>query len=425
MSDPVVVVGAGLAGLACARALVARGMPVVVFEAGDGVGGRVRTDVVDGFQLDRGFQVLFTAYPEVQHHLDVATLAPGRFLPGARVVLDGVGWDVGDPLREPLTALRGALAPIGGLDDKARVLLLRRDVTRGTIDALWRRPSTTTLERLRGVGFSERMIDRFFRPFLGGIFLSRDLDTSSRVFDFVFRMLSVGDTVLPARGIGALPTALAASLPAGTVRLGARVARVHAKGVVLPDGTKQAARAVVVATDGDAAADLVGGALTKPPWRGVTTLYFAAARSPFPARRLVLFADDDLLSSACAPSDVAPGYAPPGQALLSVTVQGVPAVDDVELVATVRSRLGRHLGPAAARDVDGWRWLRTYRIPHAQPLQPPALLEVAERPVRLDGGIFVAGDHRDHASIHGALSSGRRAAAAVLDALGEVRSAAA
>jgi phytoene dehydrogenase-like protein len=414
VSDPVVVVGAGLAGLSCARALVDARVPVRVLEAGDGVGGRVRTDRVDGFLVDRGFQVLFTAYPEVQRQIDLAALGLRAFLPGAQVRVDGGAFDVSDPLREPLASLRGVTAPIGSLADKLRILTLRRDVLRGDVDDLWRRPQTTTLRRLQDAGFSPRMIDTFFRPFLGGIFLGRDLETSSRLFDFVFRMLSVGDTVLPREGMGALPAQLASRLPRDVVTLRTPVQTVRGDGVVLADGTAVKARAVVVATDGAAAARLLGGALPAPAWRGVTTVSYAALRSPLPARRLVINADDGVINTLCAPSDVQPSYAPAGQVLLSVTTLGVPADDDAGLDARVKQELRGWYGA----EVERWRLLRVHRIAHAQPAQPPAVLDAPERPVRLDDGVFVAGDHRDHASIHGALRSGHRAAAAVLQQLG-------
>jgi phytoene dehydrogenase-like protein len=414
VTDPVVVVGAGLAGLSCARVLSERGVDVRVLEASDGPGGRVRSDHVDGFVLDRGFQVLFTAYPEVQRQIDIAALRPGAFLPGARVVVDGKGHDVTDPLRDPLAALPGVLSPVGSLADKLRVLRLRHDVTRVSLEALWQRPSTTTLERLRAFGFSSTMIDRFFRPFLGGIFLDRELSTSSRLFDFYFRMLSQGDTVLPRDGMGALSAQLASRLPADVLTLNTPVARVGADHVVLQDQTRVAARAVVVATDGPAAARLLDGAVPAPASRGVTTLYFSAARSPFSPRRLVLCADGGLVNSLCAPSDVCPSYAPAGKTLMSVTVLGLPDASDDDLQDAVRTQLREIVGDEVTR----WRHLRTYRIAHAQPAQPPEAMDPVERPGRLENGVFVAGDHRDHASIHGALSSGRRVAEAVLAVVG-------
>jgi phytoene dehydrogenase-like protein len=416
MTSPVVVVGAGLAGLSCARLLVEQGVSVVLFEASDGVGGRVRTDRHEGFLLDRGFQVLATAYPEVQVQIDLAALGVRPFLPGAQVRIDGGGFDVSDPFREPLGALRGVTAPIGSLLDKVRVLALRHDVCRVDVAELWRRPQTTTLERLRAAGFSERMIDTFFRPFLGGIFLDPTLETSSRLFDFVFAMLSTGDTVLPREGMGALPLQLASRLPPGVLRLQTPVAAVNASGVVLGDGTKIAARAVVVATDAEATARLLPDEVATTAWRGCTTVSYAAQASPLPRRRLVINAEGGLINTLCALSDVQPGYAPSGMALIAVTALGVIDVDDATLDTQLKSELRAWYG----REVDGWRALRVDRIARAQPVQVPSTLQVVERPVHLPSGVYVAGDHRDHASIHGALRSGRRAAHAVLAGLGVV-----
>ncbi len=413
---PVVVVGAGLAGLSCAKILRAAGVDVRVVEAQDGVGGRVRTDVEQGFLIDRGFQVLFTAYPEVQAQLDLEALQLRSFLPGAQVLVDGGAYDVSDPFREPLSALSGLLAPIGTVADKLRVLRLRADVVGADEDAIWRRENTSTLQRLQDAGFSRRMIDTFFRPFFGGIFLGRDLEPSRRVFDFLYRMLSMGDTVLPRQGMGAIAAQLASSLPAGAVHLGAPVSTVSARTVTMADGIRVDASAVVVATDGSAAARLTGGAVADVAWRGVTTLSFAAERSPLPTRRLVLNAADGVINTMCTLSDVQPSYAPPGQALISVTSLQTAAdngPDDAELVAAVRRELRGFYG----KETEAWRLLRISRVPQAQPRLSTSTMNEPERPVRLDSGVFVCGDHRDHPSIHGAMRSGRRAAEAVLAAL--------
>ena len=406
---PVVVVGAGLAGLACARALAAAGRRVRLLERGDGPGGRVRTDVVDGFRLDRGFQVLLTAYPEARIQLDYVALDLRRFYPGALVRAEGRFHRVADPFRQPLDALRSLGNPVGSLRDKLRVLSLRSRALEGTLAQLWRRPATTALQELVRQGFSPRMIERFFRPFLGGIFLSRDLDTSSRMLDFVMRMMAEGDTAVPARGMGAISEQLAATLPAGTLRLGAEVTAVAPDGVTLAGGERLPAAAVVVATGGDVAARLLGLPAPPPP-RSTATLWFAASASPVGAPILVLDGEGDgPVNNLAVLSDVAPAYAPPGQALVAASVPGMPAADDAELERQVRAQLVRWYGPAAT-----WRLLRVDRIRWAQPAQSPADLEPVAKPARLAPGLFIAGDHRDTASIHGALASGRRAAEAAL-----------
>lgn len=413
--ERVAIVGAGLAGLACARRFGEAGVPFVVLEASDGVGGRVRTDEVEGFLLDRGFQVFLAAYPEARRVLDVAALDLKAFYPGALVHTRGRFHRAADPWRHPLDAVGALFSPLGTFSDKAHLAALRHRVTAGSWDELAARPETTTLEALRRAHLSSTMIDRFFRPFLGGVLAGRELSTSSRLFDFVFRAFAVGDACLPARGMGAIPAQLRAALPGDAVRLGARVEAIDDTSVRLSGGEVVAARAVVVAAEAPAAARLTG---LEPPaaGRGLTCLYFAAEKAPVEEPALLLDGDGTgPANNVAVPSAVARGYAPPGAALVSVTVLGVPAQGDAALESAVREQMARWLGPTARR----WRHLRTYRIPFAQPEQAPPALTPWRRPVRVRPGLYVCGDHRDNASIDGALASGRRAAEAVLEDLGE------
>src|SRR4029450_9831904 len=200
----VYVVGAGLAGLRCARRLHEKGVAATVLEASDGVGGRVRTDRVEDFLLDRGFQVLLTAYPEASQALDYRELELHPFYPGAMVRTGDKLVTVADPFRRRWDGLRTALAPVGGLGDKLKVAKLRKRVTAGALEELLARSETTPREPLAADGFSEEMVDRFFRPLFGGVLLDRELGTSSRMFEFVYRMLALGDVSLPARGMGAI-----------------------------------------------------------------------------------------------------------------------------------------------------------------------------------------------------------------------------
>lgn len=404
----VVVVGAGLSGLCCARELHAAGLDVLVLERSDVPGGRVRTDVVDGFQLDRGFQVLLTAYPEARRVLDYERLGLRAFESGALIRRDGGFARLADPRRHPLKALEGLRAP-GGLLDKLRVVRLRGRLARHSLNELLTAPQVTTAEALRREGFSGAFVDAFFRPFLGGIFLDPSLETSSRLFAFVFKLFSEGEAALPAAGMQAIPRQLAEGLPEGTIRYGATVESADPGEVVLAGGERLKARSVVVAADGPEAARLTG-ALEAPAPRAVTTLHYAAERSPVGEPLLVLNGEGrGPINDLCVPSDVAPSYAPPGAALVSATVLGIPALTDGQLDTAVREQLSGWFGA----QVRGWRLLRVLRIPFALPAQPPAAVSPVERPARLQDGLFVCGDHRGTASIQGAMVSGRRAAAAV------------
>lgn len=409
MTPDVLIIGAGLAGLCCARRLQQDGVRFLILESSDGVGGRIRTDTVDGFRLDRGFQVFLTSYPEAAQHLDYEALRLKAFLPGALVRYRGSFHELADPWRRPTAIFPSIFSPIGSLADKLRVARLRFRVLKGSMEDRFRDPETTTLKALENSGFSQSMIDRFFRPFLGGIFLNSELMTSSRMFQFVFRMFSLGQASLPEEGMEAIPRQLAAGLPPDTLRFGAKVIEAWSNGVRLESGEELHARKVVVATDGPAAAKLLDET-NAVSGQGVTCLYFNAPKPPIDRPILVLNGDGHgPINNLCVPTVVTPAYGPIGSSLVSVTVLGTPT-DAAGLQKEVLAQLGDWFGP----QTQGWRHLRTYRIPYALPRQFPPALTLMERPIRTPAGIYVCGDHRDNASINGAMVSGRRAAESLL-----------
>jgi phytoene dehydrogenase-like protein len=423
MSQPLdcVIVGAGLAGLACAGELVRRGRRVAVFEAADRVGGRVATDTVDGFRIDRGFQVYNDAYPEGRRQLDLDALALGRFEPGALIASGGRLLRVSDPWRRPLAAVGSLLSGAVGVGDALRTARLRGDAIRGVragaIDpeAAPRDRERTTREELAARGFSEAFIARFFVPFFGGVFLERSLDTAAAVFLFDFAMFSLGRACLPAGGMDAMPRQLAARLPEGSVRLGTRVRGVEPGRVSLDDGGILAARDVIVATDGPAAGRILPeglrGGLDGRPWKGTRLVAFAADRSPLAARTLVVSADPEgPIDNLTVPSDVATGYAPPGRSLVTVSVRSGFATGDV--VDAVKRQAAGWCGG----QVEGWRYLATVDVPRALPEESPAARRARSIGPRLAAGLWICGDHCAAASLNGALGSGRRCAEAVFAA---------
>lgn len=402
--------GGGLSGLACALRLQTAGALPVVLEVGDETGGRVRTDRQEGFLLDRGFQVFLDAYPEAGVLLDKGALELRPFRPGALVFHEGRLIRVMDVFREPRHWLTSALAPIGSIADKIRVALLKWRISRRGLVEIAEEEDMKTERYLQRAGFSRSLIDGFFRPFYGGIFLESELRTSSRMFEFTFKMFSQGNATLPALGMGEIPRQLAARFPEGTIRLGEKVVRVRADGVVLASGEELTGDAVVVATDGSSAAQLVPGMeMIEPTWRSVTCLYFDAPVSPLQEAIIVLNGSrSGLVNNVCVPSDVASGYAPAGRSLISITVLGTPELDDLEerVLAELESWFGMQ--------VRQWRHLRTDRIARALPEQAPNTGMVGPG-FQECGGIYVCGDHQWSASIEGAIISGLRTADAILD----------
>lgn len=408
-SPDVLIVGAGLAGLGAARRLQDAGVSFQILEASDAVGGRVRTDEVEGFLLDRGFQVLLTAYPEARNALDYAALDLKPFQSGAFSWFAGRMNRLVDPWRNPGGWREALRSDFGTLGDKIRIARLRSRLRSYSIEELFLRPDRSAKDALQSFGFSQSFIHRFFRPFLGGILLDSELKSSSRMFEFVFKMLSEGEAAVPARGMGAIPAQIAARLPGDSIRFGAHVDGLHENEITLTGGETMRARAIVVATDGPAAAHLVGEA--EPLSRSVSCFYFSAEESPVPHPMLVLNGDGaGPVNNFTVLTEVAPSYAPQGKSLISVSVLGIQDLTDAQLGGFIIAQMKNWFGIVAR----SWRFLRSYRIQHAQPQQFPGALEPPQRPVRIRPGVYLCGDHRDNASINGALASGRRTAEAVL-----------
>ncbi len=415
------VVGAGLAGLACARELVRAGRRVTVVEAADRVGGRVATDTIEGFRIDRGFQVYNDAYPDGRRQLDLAALCLGSFEPGALIADGSKLRRVSDPWRRPLAAVGSLLDGSVGIADGLRTARLRSDAIRMLRtaavdpDAAPIAKERTTREELLARGFSEGFIRRFFVPFFGGVFLERSLDTSAAVFLFDFAMFSLGRACLPAGGMDAIPRQLAAGLPQGVVRLATPVRSVEPGQVTLGDGAALTARDVVVAVDGGSAAVLLpaglGRGLAERRWKNTRLVAFAADRSPLLSRTLVVSAESaGPIDNLTVPSDVAAGYAPPSRSLVTASVRGDWSGRD--LVDAVKRQATTWFGTA----VEGWMHLATVEVPRALPDESPtARLRRITGP-RLAEGLWICGDHCGTASINGGLASGRRCAETILRA---------
>ncbi len=395
----VIIVGAGLAGLSCALRVQRQGLRPLLIEAADRVGGRIATDVRDGFLLDRGFQVLQTWYPAARLLLDYDGLDLRPFYPGALVRIGDDFHRVSDIWRRPAQLSEMLVSPVGTLADKLRLLRLRHRALQGDLAALYARPEQPTPALLRELGFSERIQARFFRPFFAGVFFEPGLEVSSRAFEFVFRAFALGDTALPARGMEQIPLQLASRLTPASLRLGQRVERLEDDGVRLADGTRLRARATVLATDGTAAAQLLGR--EPSPTRGTTCFYFAAPEAPFDGPYLVLNATGKgPINSLLCPSNLTPHYAPADEALVCVNIFGTRHNPDA-LETAVRRQLQDWYGT----HVNVWRRLAVYRLPQALPAQSADVAAPAG-PMRVTDRLWVCGETAAPPSIHWALASG-------------------
>jgi protoporphyrinogen oxidase len=427
MSAPIVIVGAGMAGLVCARVLHAAGRAVLVLEREATVGGRVRTRQVAGCTVDRGFQVAFEAYPTVARHVDYARLDMRWFAPAGRVCAgDGTSALVGDALADP-TLLWPTLTQ-GGLSwaDLWQVWRLRRAATARSFDACFAADAlgSSTRDWLRTAGVSEQGIARFFAPFYGGILLDRSLETSASVLLYTFKMLAEGRTGVPRQGMGAIPTQMASGLPAGSVRTLVTVRTVEvtdgrATGVTLSDGSRIAASAVVLATEAPALAELLetaGARLAVPrAVKGVTTVYWTSGRPVLSGRALWLnAAPQGVLSHGVTVTNVAPEHAPAGTHLLATNSVGdAAALDDATLVARTRGDLQGMTSSPLPADL---QVLAIERVPMAQVAQPPRKVQ-AQAPVATPIPRLVLASELSHSSsLEGAARAGEAAAQALLSA---------
>lgn len=415
----VVIVGAGLAGLSAAKILTAKGLSCLVLEAADRVGGRVKTDEYEGFLLDHGFQVFLKAYPEARQLLNYDRLDLKEFFNGSKVWLGSAdGFQkVADPWRHPVEGLQSVYNKVGTLKDKLKVADLRQELLDQRQDAYFDNPEMTVESYLLDFGFSRQMIDTFFRPFLSGIFLEPDLKTSSRFFEFVFRMFSLWGASLPATGMRAIPEQLAADLPAGSIRFNSPVAEIAPGMVRLASGERIKAVNVLLATDAADAGKLLPNA-PKRAFNAVTCLYFAAPHPPVAEPILLLNGlTGKLVNNVCVPSQVAPAYAPKGQALISVSVLGAQGDGDNSMEAlarVVRAELRDWFGV----QVEDWRPLRHYVIRRALPSLVVPGNSLQSGSARLGEGLYQCGDYLETPSINGAMASGRKAAEAILHDIG-------
>ncbi len=403
------IIGAGLAGLTAARVLKTAGRKVKIIEASDGPGGRVKTDEVNGFLLDRGFQVFLTAYPEAKHFLDYKALDLRSFNPGS-IILSNAGIDeIGDPLREASALIRTLKSPIGTLSDKLRLLSLRLKLAGNSIDQIFSKKETTTLEYLRGAGFSEKIISDFFTPFMAGIYLEQKLDTSSRMFEFVFKMFSESDTAIPAKGMGMISRQLASDLSAEELILNERAISIDENKVQTASGNVYEASTILIATTADCIPMPFQPRLIKK--KSVTCMYFSADQAPYQKALIALNAiPGRLVNNLAVMSTISSCYAPEGKSLISVSLSGNEHfIKQDELELKVKEELKFWFA-----ECSNWAHIKTYTIPYALPDNSHVKNDILSPSIRINYSTFICGDHLLNGSINAAMKSGRLAAEAIL-----------
>ena len=428
----VLIIGAGAAGLACADELHRAGVnDIIVLEASDDVGGRIRTDKVEGFLLDRGFQVFIEQYPLAQRLFNYEDLKLREFRPGAIIRFENAFHTVSDPFRRPQDLLSSISTPIGTFQDKILVGLMSVLIRLKSLKEISKGLETDTQTYLEQKGLSSSMIDRFFTPFFQGIFLSTLSSQSSRMFDFVFKMFTEGYATLPEQGMGYLMQQIKNRLPPNSIVLNTRAISLK-NGTVFTKDVCYKGEYTVIATEAPNAAELLRNTPQKdliaiPFARKSTCLYFGIDGSPpisgpvlilnggnkLPVEAFDTSVDDESrvrVNNVCFPSEVSASYAPPGKSLMSVTLVGdLEAVPDAVLERKTRDELSQWWGESAY----DWKLLRIYRVPYAQPAQMVPY-DFSGKSIELADGVYCCGDHRGTATLNGAIDSGLRTADAIL-----------
>jgi protoporphyrinogen oxidase len=404
-----VIIGGGISGLTCAKYLNEKGYGFMLLEGSDALGGRVRTDKVDGFLLDRGFQVLLTNYPEAKKILNYNNLDLKYFSSGSMIKAEKGFMKMENPFRNKMAYITMAFSSVGSLSDKLKIRKFANELAEIPDEDFFKMDATDTLTFLKNYGWSDKMINNFFRPFFGGVFLENDLVTSSNFFQFVFKQFFRGDAAIPADGIQAIPEQIAEMIPNNRIRKNARVKGFEGNQIFLDGGEVITADKIVVATDPHTSDELLGET-NKRVYNITTCTYFSAESSPLNGQKFIALNPNrrGAVHNVCVPSDIAPNYGNAGKSLISVSTQGLEKLDERNLT----NRIKRELFDWFGAKVNVWKHLKTYHIPESL-VQYLAGSEKQE--MKLAENLYRCGDYLAYPSLNAAMQTGREVAQIIME----------
>lgn len=396
INTKITIIGAGISGLITAIELEKFGFHPTIIEASDRVGGRVKTDIVDGFQLDHGFQVLLEAYPKARKYLSYKTLELQKLVPGAVIYKNGKTTLIGDPLRDFSLLVPTLLADVGSIKDKLAIFKLNLELKNKSIEAIFDAEQVTTLQYLRNKGFSERIIQNFFKPFFSGIFLETELRTSSAMFEFTYKMFGEGLAVIPKDGIQAIPNQLQAQLTKTICKFNTKVKIVEEKRIILTDGSVITSDIIIIATDPSKLVDL-----EKPIiWKSCDNLYFEVEQNTLKRPIIGLLADPDaLINNIFYTTSIANNNKSKAE-VLSVTIVKNHHLDEADLINKVKTELENNCGIITKR------FIRRYTIKKALPDLEQVDYNGHIDKLKFSDSIYLAGDTQINGSLNAAMTSG-------------------
>lgn len=402
MEQKIAIIGAGVSGLVAAINLEKAGFKPTIYDSSDRVGGRVKTDYREDFQYDHGFQVLLKKYPAAQKYLNYELLDLHSFLPGSCIFLNNIKYTIGDPSRNISLMLPTMIAKIGSISDKLKILKLSNSLKKKTFDDIFLAPEQSTLSYLKEKGFSDKIITTFFKPFFTGIFLEDQLETSSRKFEFVYKMFAEGDAAIPKKGIQAIANQLAAQLKNTQFEFNTTINEINTNELILENGKKVSIDYAIIATE---AATLISNLKNQEStWKSVENLYFEVENNVIKKSLIGLIADEDALINNIyyLPKKTSQNY------MLSVSVVKKHALNQGELTKRVEDELLRYCGIRPIKCKKYFKIKKALPVMHSvNYMMPPSETQLKDR-------IFLAGDQLSNGSLNAAMLNGESAARAVI-----------
>jgi len=401
--ETIYIIGAGVSGLIAAYELEQEGYQPVIIEKTNQAGGRVKTIYDKGYALDLGFQVLLSAYPSAKRYLDMDSLNLHKLESGALIYVNGKAYRIGDPLRNWKVLLPTLFSDIGSINDKIKILKLNYRLKHKSIHEIFGSRETSTLQYLIEFGFSSKIIERFFKPFFGGIFLESNLKTSSRMFEFVYKMFGEGYATIPELGIGEISNQLKNKLKNTEFIFNREVKEITNDNILLGSGEKIPHDGLIVATNSTSLIRSYDGPDLE--WKTCMCLYFNVDQTNIPISTIALIADDgNYANNLYAYTD-----AKTGKTILSVTTLEFSNMSDAEIIEKIIIEIKKYTG---ATKVD---YIQHYTINKALPDIQDLKMTVQKEEVEVMDNIFLAGDSLMNGSLNAAMESGRLAAKALLE----------
>ena len=403
------IIGGGISGLVAAQVLESHGLSPVIIDGSDRVGGRLKTDTVKGFQLDRGFQVLLSSYSAAKKYLDYKSLNLQNLKAGSCVFAGGKQYFFGDPIRDVSLFIPTLFSPLGTLGDKLKVAKLNFHLQKKSIDKIFEDREITTKEYLTAKGFSKNIIKNFFTPFFSGIFLEDELYTSSRMFEFVFKMFGEGLALMPKGGIEDISIHLKDKLQKTEIHHNSFVSNVKGMEITMSDGKKIKTNYTIIATEPTNLVDGLKG--QKVDWKSCQNLYFTCSSRVYEKAFIGLVSNQEcLINNIFYPTSI-PTDKKGKDELISVTVVKDHGLTDKELIERVKNELKKEC------KIEGITFLKLYNIPKALPKLNNLQYDITPSETKLKDGVFLAGDLLLNGSLNAAILAGEKAALGVLEAL--------